>query len=69
MKKFISYLQGALLVCAMALPIVGALYTEAEAVGPKCDYSVCPGGPANCCTQDGVTLYNWSAPPPPPDPT
>ncbi len=56
MKKLIGYLQIALLVSAMALPVVAVLYTDAEAK-PPCNHGVCPGGPKNCCTEDGVTLY------------
>lgn len=25
--------------------------------GPVCDYTHCPYGKDNCCTQNGVTLY------------
>ncbi|MCI0693960.1 hypothetical protein L0337_18385 [candidate division KSB1 bacterium] len=66
MRKLIGYLQIALLLVAIALPVVGILYDEAAAVAPECNYTVCPGGGSMCCTEGGVTLYNWNPPPPPP---
>lgn len=56
MKKLVAYLQAALLVVAMALPIVAVLYADAEAV-PPCNYTTCPYGEHKCCTEGGVTLY------------
>lgn len=65
MKKLMGYIQIALLMVAIALPVVGILYDEATAAAPECNYTTCPSGNAMCCTENGVTLYKWSLPPRP----
>ncbi|MCI0693963.1 hypothetical protein L0337_18400 [candidate division KSB1 bacterium] len=62
MKKIVICLQAALLVAALALPVVGTFYTETQAAAPKCNLDSCPGGNWKCCSIDGVTYFMNQSP-------
>lgn len=52
MKKFLV-----ISVILLSLSFCSIYSIAEEQPGPVCDYSHCPGGYWNCCTQNGVTLY------------
>jgi hypothetical protein len=57
MKKLIHYLQIVLMFLLISLPIIGFMFSDAQAVKPECNYTICPCGRFMCCSEGGVTLF------------